>query len=65
MLTDNIMDYYFVAQGKTTIPGVDDAEELTLTDVRLQKKIFFLLHLFLVLTPVNTFYQPKIQYLYI
>jgi myosin heavy subunit len=34
MLTDNIMDYYFVAQGKTTIPGVDDAEELTLTDVR-------------------------------
>lgn len=38
MLTDNIMDYYFVAQGKTTIPGVDDAEELTLTDVRLQNK---------------------------
>lgn len=33
-LTNNIMDYYFVAQGKTTIPGVDDAEELTLTDVR-------------------------------
>lgn len=25
--------YYFVAQGKTSIPGVDDAEELTITDV--------------------------------
>jgi hypothetical protein len=23
-----------VSQGKTTIPGVDDAEEMTLTDVR-------------------------------
>jgi len=32
MLTDNIMDYYFVAQGKTTIPGVDDGEECQLTD---------------------------------
>lgn len=28
------MDYYVVSQGKTTIPGVDDAEECTLTDVR-------------------------------
>lgn len=27
------MDYYFVAQGKTSIPGVDDGEELELTDV--------------------------------
>jgi hypothetical protein len=34
MLSNNIMDYYFVAQGKTSIPGVDDGEELTLTDVR-------------------------------
>lgn len=25
--------YYFVAQGKTSIPGVDDQEELTITDV--------------------------------
>jgi hypothetical protein len=29
------MDYVFVSQGKTTIPGVDDGEECTLTDVRL------------------------------
>ena len=34
MLSNNIMDYYVVSQGKTSIPGVDDAEELELTDVR-------------------------------
>lgn len=34
MLSNNIMDYYVVAQGKTSIPGVDDGEEMTLTDVR-------------------------------
>jgi len=37
------MDYFIVSQGKTTIPGVDDGEELTLTDVRCQslRSIFF------------------------
>jgi hypothetical protein len=34
MLSDNIMDYYVVSQGKTSIPGVDDGEEMGLTDVR-------------------------------
>lgn len=34
MLSNNIMDYYVVSQGKTSIPGVDDGEELELTDVR-------------------------------
>jgi hypothetical protein len=34
MLSNNIMDYIVVAQGKTSIPGVDDGEELELTDVR-------------------------------
>lgn len=34
MLSNNITDYYVVAQGKTSIPGVDDGEELELTDVR-------------------------------
>jgi hypothetical protein len=29
------MDYHIVAQGKTTIPSVDDGEEMELTDVRL------------------------------
>lgn len=32
-LSDNIMDYYVVSQGKTTIPGVDDGEEFRDTDV--------------------------------
>jgi hypothetical protein len=26
-------DYYFVSQGKTRIPGVNDAEELLVTEV--------------------------------
>lgn len=34
LLSNNIMDYYIVSQGKTTIPNVDDGEEFTLTDVR-------------------------------
>lgn len=33
LLSNNITDYYFVSQGKTTIPSVDDGEELTITDV--------------------------------
>lgn len=32
-LSNDIHDYYFVSQGKTTIPNVDDAEESLLTDV--------------------------------
>lgn len=35
LLSNNVNDYYFVSQGKTTIPNVDDGEECTLTDVRL------------------------------
>lgn len=35
LLSNNIMDYNFVSQGKTKIPSVDDAEECTLTDVSL------------------------------
>lgn len=33
ILTDNIMDYHIVSQGKTTIPNVDDGEEFRDTDV--------------------------------
>lgn len=29
------MDYHIVSQGKTTIPSVDDNEEMELTDVRI------------------------------
>lgn len=32
-LSNNIYDYYNVAQGKITIPNVDDGEECLLTDV--------------------------------
>lgn len=39
MLSNNIMDYYVVSQGKTTIPNVDDGEEMTLTDVRHSLKL--------------------------
>ncbi|CAG2057217.1 unnamed protein product, partial [Timema podura] len=35
LLSDNVSDYYFVAQGKTSIPGVDDNEECSLTDVKM------------------------------
>lgn len=33
LLSDDIHDYHFVSQGKTEIPGVDDGEEMQLTDV--------------------------------
>lgn len=36
MLSNNIHDYHVVAQGKTTIPNVDDGEEMSLTDVRFR-----------------------------
>lgn len=33
LLSNNILDYHYVSQGKTTIPGVDDSEEMLATDV--------------------------------
>lgn len=33
LLSNKISDYYFVSQGKTTIPGLDDGEEMLITDV--------------------------------
>ncbi|KAF8792402.1 Myosin heavy chain like protein [Argiope bruennichi] len=35
LLSDDIHDYHFVSQGKIDIPGVDDAEEMQLTDFNL------------------------------
>ncbi|KAK6638239.1 hypothetical protein RUM44_008668 [Polyplax serrata] len=32
LLSNNVNDYHFVSQGKTAIPGVDDGEEMTITD---------------------------------
>lgn len=43
ILSENIMDYYIISQGKTTIPNVDDGEELLMTDVRFGKLGFFFL----------------------
>ena len=34
LLSDNVMDYHVISQGKTSIPGVDDGDELVGTDVR-------------------------------
>jgi hypothetical protein len=34
------MDYYIVSQGKTTIPSVDDGEEMGFTDVSPPKGIY-------------------------
>lgn len=39
-LKEDISYYIYVAQGKTTIPGVDDAEELRLTDVCYPRDCF-------------------------
>ncbi|XP_031624288.1 myosin heavy chain, muscle isoform X20 [Contarinia nasturtii] len=32
LLSNNVMDYHVVSQGKTSIPNVDDGEEFSLTD---------------------------------
>ncbi|KAG1661470.1 Myosin heavy chain, muscle [Nymphon striatum] len=35
LLSNDICDYHFVSQGKTTIPSVDDNEEMSFTDVKM------------------------------
>jgi len=32
-LSNRISDYYYISQGKTRIPGVNDGEQLQITDV--------------------------------
>ncbi|KAG8196053.1 hypothetical protein JTE90_007800 [Oedothorax gibbosus] len=32
LLSNNVRDYHFVSQGKTDIPGVDDGEDMLITD---------------------------------
>jgi hypothetical protein len=39
MLSNNIMDYHIVSQGKTSIPGLDDGEECELTDVSVYRHL--------------------------
>jgi len=33
LLSNRIADYYYISQGKTRIPGVNDGEEFQITDV--------------------------------
>lgn len=47
LLIKPVTEYYFVAQGKTTIPNVDDDEEMRITDVRsniTSALVFFLVN---------------------
>lgn len=37
MLDDNIRKYHFVSQAEITVPGMDDAEEMKVTDVSFLK----------------------------
>lgn len=46
-LKQDISHYIYIAQGKTTIPGVDDAEESRLTDVCFPETCCFVLFLLL------------------
>lgn len=34
LVTNNPYDYAFISQGETTVPSIDDGEELLATDVR-------------------------------
>lgn len=58
ILSNDVMDYHIVSQGKTTIPNVNDGEELELTDVRAPRKKKFLNPLLEIFHPSNlTNYQ--------
>lgn len=48
LLSNNIRDYYFVSQGKTTIPGLDDGEELIVTDVSACIHVWWSLYFYFV-----------------
>lgn len=39
LLSNDVYDYHIVSQGKTTIPSVDDNEEMLITDVRIHYTI--------------------------
>lgn len=47
LLSNDVMDYNIVSQGKTVIPGVDDGEEMKLTDV--SPELTLLAHIFHIL----------------
>uniref|UniRef100_A0A2S2PBL2 Uncharacterized protein n=1 Tax=Schizaphis graminum TaxID=13262 RepID=A0A2S2PBL2_SCHGA len=39
-LSNRISDYYYISQGKTRIPGVNDGEEFQITDVSADPRVF-------------------------
>lgn len=61
MLSNDINDYRIVSQGKTQIPGVDDAADWVEIDVRLTAQfsyntIFFLICSFFCMFPNSTLF---------
>lgn len=38
-LSNRISDYYYISQGKTRIPGVNDGEEFQITDVSATQRV--------------------------
>lgn len=56
-LSNDVKDYNYVAQGKLTIPNIDDGEECMLTDVRV---VFTLTN---VKKNSHTFYVLHIRFL--
>lgn len=35
LLSNNIKDYHFVSQAEVTVPGMNDTEEMSITDVSI------------------------------
>lgn len=42
LVTTNPYDYHFCSQGVTTVEGINDGDELRLTDVRQTPPLFLL-----------------------
>lgn len=61
MLSEDIHDYYYVAQGKTSIPGMDDGEEFSLTDVRTHKSVSFIISSYTFLVPFLLVSHPFVE----
>ncbi|XP_026689240.1 myosin heavy chain, muscle-like isoform X2 [Diaphorina citri] len=49
MLSNRIEEYYFISQGKTRIPGVNDGSEFELTDVSIVDRLISSLEIPLIL----------------
>lgn len=48
LLSNNIYDYHIVSQGKVTVASIDDAEEMTLTDVIVFTFLTFYVFFFII-----------------